>query len=260
MRKLKYMSNELMAIVAARGIKNTDIVFCGTGLPIVAAFAAKLMNAPESVIFFETGAIDPALFHLPMFVADSRVMVGSSINSGLIDALSILQNNKIGFRIVALLGAAQIDEFGNFNSTCIGEYTSPEVRLPGSGGAPDAACLAGRTVIFMKHEKRRFVRKLDYVTSPGWVRGGESRYKEGLSRGGISEVITEKCVLKFRNEDRKVYLSQYFSESELEDLFANTGFEVDTSQATKLEAPTEKELLILRTKVDPDGLILSRNK
>lgn len=251
-----YSSMELMAIVAAREIKNTDIVFCGTGLPIIAACAAKLMHAPESVIFFETGSMDPFIFDLPMFVADSRVMVGSSVNSGLIDALSILQNNKIGPRIVTILGAAQIDEFGNLNSTCIGEYTMPRARLSGSGGAGDAACLAGRTIVFMKHEKRRFVKKLDYLTSPGWMHGANSRYSHGLSRGGISEVITDKCILKFREDDRKMFLSHRYPRVKIEDILANTGFELDVSQITKLIPPTEEELRIIREKVDPDRLVL----
>lgn len=256
MHVVDYSSIELMAIVAAREIKDTDIVFCGTGLPIVAACAAKLMHAPRSIIFFETGAIDPFIFDLPMFVADSRVMVGSSINSGLIDALSMLQNDKIGPSTVTILGAAQIDEFGNLNSTCIGDYSLPRARLSGSGGAGDAACLAGRTIVLMKHEKRRFVKKLDYLTSPGWVCGGESRYAKGLNRGGISEVITDRCILKFREDDKKIYLSHYYPGFTSDDILADTGFELDISQVTELEPPTAEELQIIREKVDPDRLVI----
>lgn len=257
---MNYSSEEFMAIVAAREINNNDIIFCGTGLPIVAACAAKLGHAPQSIILFETGAIDPFIFHLPMFVADSRVMVGSSVNSGLIDALSILQNNKIGPRIVAILGAAQIDEFGNFNSTCIGDYTLPTVRLSGSGGAADGACLAGRTIVFMKHEKRRFVEKLDYLTSPGWVQGGESRSSKGLNRGGTSAIITDLCVLKFRDGSREVYLSQYYPGLRIQHILANTGFELDISKATEAIPPTAEELRIIREEVDPEGLIISSKK
>lgn len=257
MHPSSYSFIELMAIMAARQINDGDIVFCGTGLPIVAAYAAKQIHAPRCVIFFETGAIDPYIFELPLFVADSRIMVGSANNSGLIDALSMLQNKKIANRVIAILGAAQIDEFGNLNSTCIGDYTSPQVRLSGSGGASDAACLAGRTIVFMKHEKRRFVKKLDYLTSPGWLNGGDSRFCQGLERGGISEVITDKCILKFKKDTRRIYLSHYYPGVIIEDILANTGFALDTSQARELPPPSVSELQIIREKVDPQGLIVS---
>jgi glutaconate CoA-transferase subunit B len=247
-----------MVIAAARRIKNNDIVFCGTGLPIVATCSAKLMHAPQSIIFFETGAIDPFIFELPMFVADSRVMVGSSVNSGLIDALSILQNKKIGKRIVTILGAAQIDEHSNLNSTSIGDYELPKVRLSGSGGASDAAYLAGRTIVFMKLEKRRFVKKLDYLTCTGWVHGYENKYSQGLNCGGTSEVITDKCILKFREDDQKIYLSHYYPGVKIEDIQSNIDFELDISEAREQEPPTSEELSILREKVDPDRLILSQ--
>jgi acyl CoA:acetate/3-ketoacid CoA transferase beta subunit len=252
---LTYSSTELMAIVAAREIKDTDIVFCGTGLPIIAACAAKELYAPQSVLLFETGAIDPVIFDLPMFVADSRVMVGSAVNSGLIDALSILQNKKIGRRIVAILGAAQIDELGNLNSTSIGDYRRPKSRLAGSGGAADAASLAGKTIVFMKHEKRRFVKKLDYLTSPGWVKG-EDGDSAGLRPGGVSKVITDRCVLGFREGDRKMVVSEYYPGVKLDEIIANTGFELDTSSAKETEPPSQEELEIIREKVDPQRLIV----
>ena len=252
-----YSFSELMAIVAARQIKDGDIVFCGTGLPIVAACTAKQMNAPRCIILFETGAIDPVILDLPLFVADSRIMMGSSINSGLIDALSMLQNKKTANRIVSILGAAQIDEFGNLNSTCIGDYISPKTRLSGSGGAADASCLSGRTIVFVKHEKRRFVKKLDYLTSPGWLKGGDSRYCQGLKRGGISEVITDRCILKFKADTRKMFLSHYYPGIKIEDILSNTGFELDTSQARELEPPSRSELQIIRERVDPQRLIVS---
>ena len=98
---------------------------------------------------------------------------------------------------------------------------------------------------------------MDYLTSPGWVQGGESRYSQGLNRGGIFEVITDRCILKFREDNRKMYLSHYYLGFQIEDILANTGFELDTSQAKELKAPTGEELQIIREKVDPDRLILS---
>ena len=247
---------ESMAIAASREIKNSDIVFCGTGLPILAARAAKLIHAPRSIIFFETGSIDPPLFDLPMFVADSRVMTGAAMHLGLVESLSMLQNNKIGPRLVSILGAAQIDRYGNLNTTCVGAYLCPKIRFPGSGGGSDAACLAERVIVFMKHEKNRFVEKLDYVTSPGWVSGGKSRWSKGLDRGGTSVVITEKCILRFSEDDKTMYLSEYFTGCDKTDIMNTIGFELDISQATEIAPPTSKELIILREKVDPEKLFI----
>ena len=257
MNKANQNPSELMAIAASREIKDFDIVFCGTGLPILAARAAKLIHAPRSIIFFETGAIDSPLLDLPMFVADSRVMPGAAIHSGLVDSLSMLQNNKIGPRSVCILGAAQIDRFGNLNSTSIGNYMCPEVRFAGSGGAADGASLAGRVIVFMKHGKNRFVNELDYSTSPGWVRGGMSRRTDGLDRGGVSVVITDKCILRFSENEKNIYLSEYFPGGNIKDIVDMIGFELDTSQARVMASPTSEELSTLRKKVDPERLILS---
>lgn len=252
-----FTSSELMVLAAAREIKNNDIIFCGTGLPMLAARAAKKIYAPKSIIFFETGAIDSPMWDLPMFVADSRVMAGAVIHTGLIDAFSMLQSKKIGPRTVCLLGGAQIDPFGNLNSTCIGKYASPSVRLAGSGGASDAASLAGRIIIFIKHDRRRFVEKLDYLTSPGWMKGGASRRLEGLRLGGVAVVITDKCVIRFGESDKNMYVSEYFPGCRLKSITENTGFELEVSHAHEMTPPTPEELRILREEVDPDKLILS---
>lgn len=248
---------ELMAIAAAREITDKDIIFCGTGLPIIVARTAKHIHAPGSIIFFETGAIDSPLLDLPMFVADSRVMAGAAIHTGLVDSISMLQNNKIGPRTVTILGAVQIDKFGNLNSTCIGGYLQPKMRFPGSGGGTDAACLSGRMIIFMKHEKKRFVERLDYLTSPGWLEGGRSREQRGLTRGGASALITDKCVIRFHKEHRTMYLSEYFPGSSPKDIEENTGFHLDVSGAHEMRPPTSEELRVLREKIDPERLIIS---
>ncbi len=168
-----YSRQEMMAISAGRLICNGDILFAGTGLSMLAATVAKRIYAPAAVVFFETGGIDPTLDELPLAVADTRVMTGTCMNSGLVDAFSIVGHRRL--RTVAFLGAAQIDRYGNINSTCIGPYEKPSIRFSGSGGACDAGCLASAVIIFMQHEKRRFVETLDYLTSPGWINGGDSR-------------------------------------------------------------------------------------
>ena len=134
-----YTLKELMTIAAAREIRDGDIVFCGTGISMVAAMAAKNISAPNSVIFFETGAIDSLLEEVPLAVSDSRVMFWTSVNGNLADAFAAMQNRVTGPHVVGIMGAAQIDKYGNLNSTAIGDYFKPKVRFSGSGGACDVA-------------------------------------------------------------------------------------------------------------------------
>ena len=245
---------EIMTIMASRLITNDDIVFAGTGLSMIAATAAKRIQAPQAVVFFETGGIDPGLEELPVAVADPRVMSGTSMNSGLIDAFSVLVNPRL--RTVAFLGAAQIDRYGNLNSTMLGDFLNPKVRFSGCGGACDAASQGFAYIVFMQHEKRRFVQKLDYRSSVGWLEGGDSRSQAGMRRGGPSAVVTNLCLMKFDAETHAMYLDSYYPGVSPQKVAENTGFELDISRAREAEPPTEKELRILRDEVDPQRLIL----
>jgi glutaconate CoA-transferase, subunit B len=249
-----YTDREIMAITAGKLIRNGDILFAGTGVAMLAATVAKRIHAPRSVVFFETGGIDPSLDELPMAVADSRVMSGTSINSGLIDAFSIVGHRKL--HTIAFLGAAQIDKFGNLNSTCIGNYWTPKVRFSGSGGACDAASLASGFIVFMQHEKNKFVEKLDYLTSPGWLQGGETRRKMGMVRGGPLAVVTNLGVMKFDDQTKEMYLAEYYPGVTPQRIAENTGFSMDVSKAVESVPPSDEELTILRTEVDPQRLIL----
>jgi len=245
---------ETMAIMAGRLIKNEDVLFCGTGLSLIAAAAAKKMYAPGCVMFFETGAIDPALMEIPLNVSDLRVMYGSSVNAGLMEAFSILSLKKIHTK--ALLGAAQIDKFGNLNSTCIGDYQHPSIRFSGSGGACDAACLAAEVIVFMQHEKRRFVDKVDYLTSPGWLSGPEAREKAGLYRGGPTIVVTDLGIMRFDEKTKEMYLSQYYPGVTAAKVRENTGFDMDVSRAVEAKPITDEEIRMLREEVDPQKLVI----
>jgi len=251
---MEYEPREIMAIAAGRMIKNGDIVFCGTGLSMIAASVAKRMYAPESVIFFETGGIDTELPELPLTVSDSRVMYGTSINAGLLESFSILGNRKLYTK--AFLGAAQIDRFGNLNSSSIGDYRHPAVRFSGSGGGCDAACLAAEVIVFMQHEKRKFVEKLDYLTSPGWLSGPGARRKAGLYRGGPGAVVTDMGIMKFDEKTRVMYLSEYYPGVSPQEIEESTGFEIDISRAVESEPITAEELRILREDIDPQKLII----
>jgi glutaconate CoA-transferase subunit B len=251
-----YSPREMMTIMAAREIKNGDIVFCGTGISMLAATAAKNINAPDSVIFFETGAIDSLLEELPLAVGDPRIMYWSASNAGLLEAFATMQNRHTGDKVIAVVGAAQIDLYGNLNTTCIGDYSKPDIRFAGSGGGCDVASFVPRCIAFMQHERRKFVRKLDYLTSPGQLSGKGSREKAGLRSGGITVVITNLAVMRFDDDTGQMYLDQYYPGVTPDKILANMAFTVDVSRAAEAIPPSRDELRILREKCDPQRLIL----
>ncbi|MCG6910467.1 MAG: ketoacid-CoA transferase [Deltaproteobacteria bacterium] len=254
---MSYLPKEMMAIAAARTIQNGDIVFCGTGISMLAAMAAKHISAPDSTIFFETGAIGSQLEEVPLAVGDPRVMYRTAVNGSLLDAFGYMQNRHTGKRVVGILGAAQIDRYGNLNSTVIGDYLSPTVRFSGSGGAADVASFVDRTIIFMQQEKRKFVEKVDYLTSPGWLDGGNAREKAGLCKGGPWLVITNMAVMGFDETSREMYLKALFPGITPDEVLANMGFAIDVQRAETAPEPTPRELAILREQCDPQRLILS---
>ena len=249
-----YTDKEIMALAAGRLVSNGDILFAGTGLSMLAATVAKRVHAPQAVVFFETGGIDPNLDELPLAVADPRVMTGTCMNSGLLDAFSLLVHRRL--RTIAFLGAAQIDPYGNINSTCLGDYQKPKVRFPGCGGACDAMSQAFGVIIFMQQEKKRFVEKVDYLSSPGWLSGGDARAKAGFKRGGPFAVVTNQGVMRFDDKTRRMYLHEYYPGVSPQAIADNCGFALDVSRAREGQAPSELELKILREEVDPCRLIL----
>lgn len=253
---MTYTPREMMTVVAAREIKNEDIVFCGTGISLLAAMAAKNINAPECVIFFETGAIDAALEEIPLAVGDSRVMYHTSANGGLLDAFATMQNKITGDLVIGILGAAQIDRFGNLNSTAIGDYFSPTIRFSGSGGGCDVASFVPRSIIFMQHEKRKFVRKLDYMTSPGHLDGPLGRKTVGLPPGGPQVVVTDMAVMRFDEHSREMYLDGYYPGIDPQIILDHMEFAVDISKARQVAPPSAGELKVLRERCDPQRLIL----
>ncbi|HKK90471.1 MAG TPA: CoA-transferase [Desulfobacteraceae bacterium] len=253
---MDYTLKEMMTIAAAREISNNDIVFCGTGISMLAAMAAKKINAPDSVIFFETGAIDSKLAEIPLAVGDPRVMFHTSANGGLLDSFATMQNRITGDHVVGILGAAQIDRFGNLNSTVIGDYSLPKIRFSGSGGGCDVASFVPKSLIFMQHEKRKFVKKLDYLTSPGYLDGPGAREKAGLAPGGPEMVITNMGVMKFDETTKEMYLHGFYPGITPEEILEKMEFSVDTSRAEEIIPPTDEELYLLREKCDSQRLIL----
>jgi glutaconate CoA-transferase subunit B len=251
---LTYSLTELMTVTAAREIRDNEVVFAGTGLPMLGAMLAQHTHAPNCLIIFEAGAIGSRMRHLPMSVGDPRTVRGAAMAVGLAEVFTyILQAGKVD---VGFISGAQIDRYGNINSTSVGDYHHPQVRFPGSGGSCDIACLARRTVIIAQHEKRRLPEKIDYITSPGWLTGGESRQQAGLIRGGPSVVVTTKGVLRFRPTSHEAYLASYHPGLTAGAVSDDTGFALDTDAATETPIPTAEELHILRNVVDPERVFL----
>jgi glutaconate CoA-transferase subunit B len=251
----EYTLTELMAVVSAREVRNGEVVFAGTGLPMLGVMLAQRTHAPDCIIIFEAGTVASRLVHLPMSVGDPRVMRGAAMAQGLMEVFTfVLQAGRVD---VGFLSGAQVDRFGNINSTSIGaDPRKPQVRFSGSGGACDIACLANRTIIIAKHEKRRFPEKVDYVTSPGWLEGGESRRKSGLIRGGPSVVVTTMGVMRFHHETKEIYLDSYHPGLSPRAVAEETEFKLDIMGARETPPPTEEELLILRREVDPERIFL----
>jgi len=249
-----YTLTELMAVAAAREIHDKEIVFVGTGLPMLGAMLAQNTHAPNLVIIFQAGTTDSRLANLPMSVGDARVMRQASTAAGLFEIFAtVLQAGHVD---VGFLSGAQIDKFGNINATSIGDYHNPTVRLTGSGGSGDIACLAKRTVIIARHEKRRFPEKVDYITSPGWIDGPEGREKAGLHWGGPSAIVTTMGILRFEDKTKEPYLASYHPGVKIQWIKENTEFKLDTSKAVETEKPTEEEIQILQNIVDPERIFI----
>jgi glutaconate CoA-transferase subunit B len=251
-----YTLTELMAVVAAREIKDGEVVFAGTGLPMLGAMLAQRTHAPNCCIIFEAGTMASQLAHLPMSVGDPRTMRGAATAAGLSEVFTyVLQAGRVD---VGFLSGAQIDRFGNINSTSIGpDPRHPKVRFAGSGGSCDIACLAQRTIIIARHEKRRFPERVDYITSPGWLQGGDSRQEAGLIRGGPSVVVTTKGVMRFRPDTKAMYLASYHPGLTAQAVADDTGFALDIDGATETSVPTPDELRILREVVDPERIFIT---
>jgi glutaconate CoA-transferase subunit B len=217
---------------------------------------AQHTHAPNCCIIFEAGTVACRLAHLPMSVGDPRTLHGAATAAGLNEVFNfVLQAGRVD---VGFLSGAQVDRFGNINSTSIGkDPRHPTVRFSGSGGACDIACLAGRTIIIGKHEKRRFPEKVDYITSPGWLQGGDGRQRAGLIRGGPDVVVTTKAVMRFRPDSKAMYLLSYHPGLTAQAVADDTGFPLEIEGATETPAPTQEELHILRDLVDPERIFLN---
>ncbi|MFB0568102.1 MAG: CoA-transferase subunit beta [Nitrososphaeria archaeon] len=253
---LGYSPLEMMAICGARAIKDGEMVFAGTGLPMLSAALAQKTHAPRAKAAYEGGFIDPRNVDLAFSVADSRLHYQAAAAIGLIETLGVLlQGGRID---VGFVGAAQIDEYGNINTTLIGDFERPTVRLPGSGGGNDIVSCAKRVVVIMTQDKRKFVKKLDYLTSPGFIDGPGAREREGLKGGGPAVVITDLCQMDFDEKTKRVRLKSVHPGVTVEQVSDNVGFDlIVPGDVPVTPPPTEGELAVLRS-LDPKGMYLGK--
>ena len=244
-----YSMGELMVATAAREIRDGEIVFVGMRLPLIAFVVAKKTHAPNAVGLFENGVIRttpaPELIYT---MADPPNILGATQCLDMLGVMSLLQSGRVH---LGFLGAAEVDRFGNLNST---EIRGPRgtTRLPGSGGACDIASLARRFIVLLEHTKQRLPERVSYVTSPGNGDGPGWRKRAGLPRGGPSAVITTKAVLRF-GEDGQAYLASVHPGIEVEDVLGNTGWRLrPCDEVAQTPDPTAEELKAIR-EYDKDG-------
>lgn len=251
-----YTPTELLACVAAKMLEDKKSVFVGTGLPMVASMLAQRTHAPNLLIVFEAGGIGPQMPVLPISVGDSRTFHRAVAASSMHDSMSISQ---AGYLDYGFLGAAQIDMYGNINTTVIGDWEHPKVRLPGSGGANDVGSLCQRTIIIMRQDKRRFVEKVDFITTPGYLDGPGAREMAGLPEGsGPYRVITQLGVYGFDEKTKKMKLLAVHPDVTIEDIEANSSFEIIIPEKVETtEPPTEDEPRILH-EIDPTGMTIGK--
>lgn len=253
-----YNNMELMITIAARNLEDGAVVVVGTGVPCAAAMLAQLTNSPNLMILFEAGGIAPQLRTMPISVGDSRTSYKAIKATSMAEIMELCQAGIVDY---CFLGGAQIDKYGNLNSTIIGEnYLKPQTRFPGSGGANDLASLCWRTMVVTPQNKKRFASKIDFVTTPGYLEGGDSRVNAGLPREtGPYKVITDIGVYGYHSDTKEMMLLSLHPGKSLQDVKDSAEFDIIIPRKYgNTEPPTTEELFILREKVDPSRIIIGR--
>jgi glutaconate CoA-transferase subunit B len=239
-----YTLNELLIIIVAREIHNHDRVILGVGLPTTAGALAKALHAPQAVLMMESGIIDFEPLVPLNHIADAHACRGFSYATDLFSTFTMTYR---GFVDVCFLGVGQVDKYGNVNTTVIGDYYHPSLRLPGSGGAADFISYAKRTILTMRGGQ--FVEQLDYRTSPGYLEGGDSRDQSGLFPPGTGPtlLVTTKGVFKFHSETKELYLAQVHPGVSVEEVRKDIPWDLKIAQdLTKTVPPTAEEIGFIR--------------
>jgi glutaconate CoA-transferase subunit B len=248
-----YSASEMMIAVAARMLKRARTVFVGVGLPNIACNLARITVAPDMEMIYESGVYGARPERLPLSIGDPTLVSGAVSVVSMADLFGLYLQR--GLVEIALLGGAQIDKYGNLNSSVIGDYAKPKTRLPGSGGACEIATNAQRTFMIMRLKRRAFVEKLDFITSPGHLSGGDSRSRLGLPGKGPEIVITDRAILNFDNADREMQLSALYPGVSEKDVRAETGWDLRRAPTIEeVSPPSVEELRLIREELDPSGM------
>ncbi len=250
-----YSPAEMMTAVAARELRDGEVVFVGIGLPNLACNLARATHAPNLVLIYESGAVGAVPERLPVSIGDPSLVTGSLMVCGMADVFqSFLQNGRME---VGFLGGAQIDRFGNINTTVVGEYGRPAVRLPGSGGAAEIAIHAKRTVVISRLSRRAFPERVDFITSPGHVARGGTRRQLGMPGAGPVKVVTDKAILEADDATGELVLAALYPGVEAGEVCAGIGWTLRCRPGLKqVDPPSTAELALLREVLDPHRLYL----
>ena len=248
---LEYSSFELMAVAGARELKDGEIIGVGLGLPVISSFLAKRTHAPNATILFELGVVDPEPLTVAVHgLSDPRIWYRAKIHTSFADMLGTVLHK--GLIDVGFLGALEVDMYGNLNTTLLGDPKGKFRRFTGSGGGNDLASNARRTVITIRHEARKLNQAVTFITSPGYLHGGDEREKMGL-RGGPSRVITDKAIFGFDPQSKKMRLESIHPNTALEDVLSNMSFEpIIPDEVPVTVPPTAEEIRLIREEIDPE--------
>lgn len=242
----EFTTDEMMAVAAARHLNDGTVCFVGIGLPSQAANLARATHAPRCVLIYESGTIGAKPTRLPLSIGDGELAETADAVVSVPEIFSYwLQAGRIN---LGFLGAAQIDRFGNLNTTVVGAYDHPSVRLPGAGGAPEIASSCRETLVMLRQTRRTFVEELDFRTSVGYGEGPGSRERLGLLGGGVSAVVTDIGILEPDPHSCELVLTHTHPGKSVDDARTATGWALRVSAAVRAtEAPTEVELAALRS-------------
>lgn len=252
-----YTLSELLACVASRMLEDNKSVFVGTGLPMLATMLAQRTHAPNILIIFEAGGVGPQVPVLPISVGDSRTFHEAVAATSMHDVMSMAQAGYIDY---GFLGAAAIDSYGNINTTVIGDWREPKVRLPGSGGANDVGSFCWQTVYLMRNQnKHTFMKQLDFLTTPGWLDGPGGREQVGLPSGcGPYRVITEYGVYGFDPDLKRLILFSIHPKITVEEIQTNSEFEILIPAKVPVTKPPTKDERRILQEIDPNGMVLGK--
>ena len=247
MSDLEYNPTELLICIASRLMEDGTTAFIGTGIPMLAASLAQRRQAPSLIPVFEFGGTGAILEELPLGVGEAKTFHKALAASGICD---IMETAARGFIDYGFLGGAQIDPYGNLNSTVIGPHDRPKVRLPGSGGANDVGSLCWRTIIIIRHGRRTFVPNVDFITTPGYLTGPGAREQAGLPPGtGPLYVVSTLALMGFDDETRRMKLIATHPGVTVEQVISETGFDlIMPDQVGTNEPPTEENCTYCATR------------